>query len=401
MGSKHPVHPDIDLLSGGFYAKDPHPHYRWMRENAPVYRDPKHGVWGITKHQDIMALSKQSGKFINAQGMRPDYPGVDNMICMDDPMHKHRRNLVNRGFTKGRVFDLEKKVRGVCRDLIDRAAKKGEFEFVREVAAPLPMIMIGDMLGVLPEDREMLLRWSDDLMAGLTGIADLDEEKVVRMNRANEEYREYCLSVVEQRRKTGSTDDLMGVLVHAEIDGERLDDEALFQESLLILIGGDETTRHVISGGMDQLLSHPEERQKLIDDPAKIPVAVEEMLRWVTPILNMARTPVEDVELRGETIPAGEKCVLLYPSGNRDEEVFDLPDRFNVERDPNFHVAFGGYGSHFCLGASLARLELRVMFEEILARAPDLERISSAPPRYRPSNFITGIEELPLRSPRG
>lgn len=395
----HPVHPEIDLLDGDFYAKDPHPHFRWMRENAPVYRDPKHGVWGITRHEDIMALSKDSRSFVSSRGMRPDYPEVDNMICMDDPMHKHRRNLVNRGFTKRRVLDQEPKLREICRELVERASAKGEFDFVRDVAAPLPMIMIGDMLGVLPEDRETLLRWSDDIMAGLTGVGDLDAEKVVKMQRANEEYRDYCLKVVEERRKTGSQEDLMGVLVHAEIDGERLDDEALFQESLLILIGGDETTRHVISGGMHQLLLHPEERQKLIDDPARIPGAVEEMLRWVTPILNMARTPVKDIALRGQTIPAGEKCVLLYPSGNRDEAIFDDPYRFDVERDPNTHVAFGGYGTHFCLGASLARMELRVMFEEIVSRAPNWELASSEPPRYRPSNFITGIEELPMRVP--
>jgi cytochrome P450 family 142 subfamily A polypeptide 1 len=396
----HPFHPDIQLLDGSFYANDVHTHLTWMRENAPVYRDPSSGVWGITLHEDIQKISRDWTLFSNAQGMRPDYPGVANMICMDDPAHKRRRNLVNRGFTKNRVEDHEPKVRQICRGLIDQAAKRGEFDFVRDVAAPLPMIMIGDMLGVLPEDRDTLLRWSDDLMAGLTGIQDLNESKVAAMTRANEEYAEYCLRVIDQRREHPG-DDLMSILVHGEVEGERLDDEALIQESLLILIGGDETTRHVISGGMHQLLENPDARDALAADLSRIPRAVEEMLRWVTPILNMARTVTEPVELRGQRLAAGEKLILLYPSGNRDASVFDAPFRFDIDRHPNPHVAFGGNGAHFCLGASLARLELRVMFEEVLARAPDLERTTEGPPPLRPANFVSGIETLPVRAPNG
>ena len=396
----HPTHPDIQLLEGRFYADDPHRHFSWMRENAPVYRDPTSGVWGITRHDDIQKISRDWELFSNAEGMRPDYPGVPNMICMDDPAHKRRRNLVNRGFTKNRVEDHEPKVRKICSELIDQAAKRGEFDFVRDVAAPLPMIMIGDMLGVRPEDRDMLLRWSDDLMNGLTGIQDLNEAKVAAMTRANEEYGEYCPKVIEDRRAHPG-DDLMSLLVHGEVDGAKLDDEAIVQESLLILIGGDETTRHVISGGMHQLLEHPEARDALAADPSRIPRAVEEMLRWVTPILNMARTATESVEVRGQRIEAGEKLILLYPSGNRDESVFDEPFRFDIDRHPNPHVAFGGNGAHFCLGASLARLELRIMFEEVLARAPDLERTTEGPPPLRPANFVSGIESLPVRAPRG
>jgi cytochrome P450 family 142 subfamily A polypeptide 1 len=188
----------------------------------------------------------------------------------------------------------------------------------------------------------------------------------------------------------------MSVLVYAEIGGERLDDEALMQESLLILVGGDETTRHVITGGMEQLLRHPEQRRALADDPSRIPLAVEEMLRWVTPIQNMSRTLTRDVELRGQTLREGQKLLLLYPSGNRDEQVFEQPFRFDVRRRPNDHLAFGGYGAHFCLGSALARLELRVMFEELLARLPTLRLVSDAPLPRRNSNFITGIEQMPV-----
>jgi cytochrome P450 family 142 subfamily A polypeptide 1 len=171
----------------------------------------------------------------------------------------------------------------------------------------------------------------------------------------------------------------------------------IMQETLLILVGGDETTRHVIVEGMLALLRHPEQRQKLIDDPKKIPVAVEELLRWVSPIKNMNRTATRDTVLRGQKIREGDRLLLLYHSANRDENAFTNPDAFDVERKPNNHVAFGGYGTHHCLGASLARLELRIMFEQLLARLPDLELASDAPLAYRPSNFIVGIEEMPVR----
>ncbi len=391
----HPVRPEIDLLAGDFYATDPHPHFEWMRENAPVYFDEKRGVWGITLHEDVMRVSRDSGTFCNRFGMRPDSPAIPSMINMDAPEHRHRRNLVNKGFTPRRVSGSEPKVRRVCSELIESAVARGSFDFVLDVAAPLPMIMIGGMLGVEPADHDMLLRWSDDLILGTNATAT--PEAVEGAARAFSEYAGYNRRVVADRRARPPQDDLMSVLVHAEIDGEKLDDEALLQESLLILIGGDETTRHVISGGMYELLRSPGEHQKLIDDPGRIPLAVEEMLRWVTPIQNMARTVTKDVELRGQKLRKGDKLLLLYPSANRDAKVFEEPFRFDVEREPNDHVAFGGYGEHFCLGSALARLELNVMFEEIIRRAPGLELESDEPLPRRPSNFITGFERMPVR----
>jgi len=391
----HPTRPEISLMDGRFYADDPHPHFAWMRAHAPVYWDPVAEVWGITRHADLLAVSKDSETFCNRFGMRPDAPAVPSMINFDGDYHKRRRNLVNRGFTPRRVAAHEERIRAICVDLVERAREKGRFDFVKEVAAPLPMIVIGDMLGVAEEDRDRLLRWSDDLITGLSLSAP--PEAIAATARAAEEYAAYCAKVVADRRARPPADDLMSVLVHAEIGGDRLDDEALLHESLLILVGGDETTRHVISGGMFQLLLHPDQRRKLAANPAAIPTAVEEMLRWVTPIQNMSRTVTRDVELRGQHLSEGEKVVLLYPSGNRDEEVFAEPFRFDAERDPNPHLAFGGYGAHFCLGASLARLELRVMFEEILARWPEVEPADADPrPPYRNSNFITGIEALPV-----
>ncbi|MGH0037515.1 MAG: cytochrome P450 [Myxococcota bacterium] len=390
-----PTNPSIRLLEGSFYTDDPLTHYAWMRANAPVYRDEQGGVWGVALHEDVMAVSKTPQLFCSGQSSRPDAPAIPSMINMDDPQHKRRRNLVNRGFTPRRVQDHARKIRAICDGLIDSVAEKGQCDFVHDLAAPLPMIIIGDMLGVAPEDRDKLLRWSDDLIAGTNASADPDVAG--RALSAATEYMQYALEVIRDRRERPPGDDLMSVLVHAEIEGARLDDEALIQESLLILVGGDETTRHVITQGMEALIRHPDQRALLAREPERIPTAVEEMLRWVTPIKNMNRTATADTELRGQKIREGDKLLLLYQSANRDERVFDAPDRFDVRRDPNPHVAFGGYGAHFCLGASLARLELRIMFERLLARIPEMELASEAPLPLRPSNFIVGIERMPVR----
>jgi cytochrome P450 family 142 subfamily A polypeptide 1 len=394
----HPTRPDIRLLDGRFYAGDPHRAYDWLREHAPVYLDETSNppVWAVTLYDDVMAVSKDARTFSSAQGMRPDSPAIPSMINMDDPLHKRRRNLVNTGLTARQVAALEPRTREICAGLIDAALAKGRFDFVREVAAPLPMILIGDMLGVEPADRDTLLRWSDDMLKALSSTAT--PELALAAMTAFAEYKAYNEKVVADRRRK-PREDLISVLVSAEIDGERLDDEALLQESLLILIGGDETTRHVISGGMQQLLLHPDQRAALAREPAKIPRAVEEMLRWVSPIHNMSRTLTCDAELRGQKLRKGDKLLLMYAAANRDARAFLLPQRFDCERDPNNHVAFGGYGTHHCMGANLARLELRVMFEELLRRAPDLELASDAPAPVRPANFVVGLEELQVRVP--
>ncbi len=385
----------IDLLDGRFYADDPHPFFTWMRAEAPVFWDAKNELWGVARHADVMAVSKSPGVFCSRHSSRPDAPAIPSMINLDDPEHMRRRNLVNRGFTPRRVADHEPAIREICADLIARARARGRFDFVRDVAAPLPMIVIGDLLGVAPEDRDALLRWSDDLILGTSSSAT--PEAAAAATRAFQEYAAYHAEVVADRRKRPPGPDLMSVLVHAEIDGRGLADEELLQESLLILVGGDETTRHVISGGMYELLQRPEAWQQLCREPARIPTAVEEMLRWVTPIQNMNRTATEDVELRGQRIREGHRVLLLYPSANRDEAVFDEPFRFDIGRQPNDHVAFGGYGAHFCLGASLARLELQVMFEELARSLPDLVLDGEEPPPRRPSNFIVGLEALSVR----
>lgn len=388
--SDHPTRADIALLDGHFYAADPHDAFRWMRANAPVYWDAAGKVWGVALHEDVMEVSRQPELFCSGQSSRPDSPPIPSMINLDDPAHRRRRNLVSRGFTPRRVGHHDAKIRQVCRELIDAIAPKGRCDFVAEVAAPLPMILIGDLLGVEPEDRLMLQRWSDELIAGTSMTAT--PETMAAAARAFGEYAAYNRRVVADRRAR-PRNDLMSVLVEAVIDGEKLSDDDLLQEGLLILVGGNETTRHVLTGGCEALCRNPDQLRALAADPSRIPVAVEEMLRWVTPIQNMNRTATRDTVLRGQAIRAGDKLLLLYPSANRDERVFADPFRFDTTRDPNPHVAFG-FGAHFCLGASLARLELRLLFEELLPRIPDLRLVSDAPTPALPSNFIRGLLKL-------
>ena len=364
----HPTRDDIDFISGAFWGANPHDAFTWMRANAPVYWDGH--AWGIARYDDLKAISKDPATFCNGKGIRADADPLQMMIDMDDPEHFRRRKLVNRGFTPRRVRDREAEVRQACTDIIDAVCERGECDFVTDIAAWLPLIMIGNDLGVAPEDRAQLLEWSDAMLSALTG----DPESLEPATLAFIGYTEYANAVIADR-KANPKDDLMSVLCHAEVDGDRLDHQALIDESLLILIGGDETTRHVISGGAYQLLSNRDQWDALLADRSVLATGIEEMLRWVTPIKNMNRTATRDVEVGGQQIAEGDNVLLLYPSANRDESVFEDPFRFDVARTPNDHVAFG-FGTHFCLGNSLARLELKVMFEELLDRLPDLELVS-------------------------
>jgi cytochrome P450 family 142 subfamily A polypeptide 1 len=295
-----------------------------MREHAPVYWDAAGEVWGITLYDDVFALSRDPYTWRSSGGIRPDNPPMPYMIDMDDPDHKKRRGLVSRGFTPRQVQEREPRIREISVDLIERAKARGCFDFVGDVAAWLPLIVIGDMLGVDPENYQRLLHWSDAMIRGTGTILP---ERVIGAAQAFEEYTAYQRGVIADRRAE-PRDDLVSILVHAEVDGERMSDDELLMESLLILIGGDETTRHVLSGGMYELLRHPEQFQALVRDPSRIPTAVEEMLRWVSPIQNMARTAARDVVLRGQRIEAGQKALLLYPSANRDAAVFPDPLTF-------------------------------------------------------------------------
>jgi cytochrome P450 family 142 subfamily A polypeptide 1 len=390
----HPTRDDINLLDGAWYAQEPHEAWTWMREHAPVYYDAASDVWAITRHEDVLAIEKDKETFSSKRSPRPHGGSLPMMISMDDPEHTRRRQLVYRGFTPKRVKEHEATIRRLVTEILDRVCEQGRCDFVWDIAAPLPLLLIADMLGFPPESYDDLLRWSDDLIRATT--SEPDPELAAKAAEASLGFREFQLGVIADRRSKPPQDDLVSILCHSEIDGHRLDDESVVQETLLILIGGDETTRHVISTGMLTLMEHPEQQAMLVESPEALTVGVEELLRWVTPIKNMSRTAVRDVEVRGQTLHEDDQLILLYPSANRDEAVFDDPFTFDVRRHPNPHLSFG-FGTHFCLGASLARLELNVMFDELLRRLPDIELDTNDPLPFRESNFIVGPEAMPVR----
>jgi cytochrome P450 family 142 subfamily A polypeptide 1 len=384
---------DVDLTDGKFYADGgAREAYRWMRANQPVFRD-HHGLAAATTYQAVLDAERNPEVFSNTGGIRPETPGMPYMIDMDDPAHLLRRKLVNAGFTRKRVMDKQPSISRLCDTLIDAVCERGECDFVRDIAAPLPMAVIGDMLGVLPEDREMLLKWSDDLVASLSSVAD--ETALAGAANAFAGYSAFTMDIIAKRRKK-PTDDLFSILVNSEVEGERMSDDEIVMETLLILIGGDETTRHTLSGGIAQLLRHRDQWEALAANPDELlPGAIEEILRWTSPVKNMCRTLTADAEFHGAQLHRGEKILLMFESANFDETVFGDPETFRITRTPNSHMAFG-FGTHFCLGNQLARLELRLMTARILQRLPDIRLADGAELPLRPANFVSGLEAMPV-----
>lgn len=384
--------PDVDLTDGQFYADGgAREAYRWMRLNEPVFRD-RNGLAAATTYQSVIDAERNPEVFSSTGGIRPDQPGMPYMIDMDDPAHLVRRKLVNAGFTRKRVRDREASIGALCDTLIDAVCERGECDFVRDIAAPLPMAVIGDMLGVLPENRALLLEWSDDLVTGLSSRAD--EQALQAVMDAFAAYTAFTTEIIAKRRAE-PTDDLFSILVNAEVEGQRMSDDEIVFETLLILIGGDETTRHTLSGGTEQLLRHRNQWDRLVADGGLLPGAIEEMLRWTSPVKNMCRTLTADTEFHGTALEQGEKIMLMFESANFDESVFGDPDSFRIDRDPNSHVAFG-FGTHFCLGNQLARLELSLMTSRVLQRLPDLRLADEAEFPLRPANFVSGLESMPV-----
>jgi cytochrome P450 family 142 subfamily A polypeptide 1 len=384
--------PEVDLTDGNFFADGgAREAYRWMRANEPVFRD-RNGLAAAATYQAVLDAERNPETFSNTGGIRPDQPAMPYMIDMDDPEHLLRRKLVNAGFTRKQVMDKAAGIETLCDILIDAVCERGECDFVRDIAAPLPMAVIGDMLGVLPQERATLLKWSDDLVCGLSASADAAALQALMEAFAG--YQGFAMQTTAKRRAE-PTEDLFSILVNSEVDGQRMSDDEITFETLLILIGGDETTRHTLSGGFEQLLRHPEQWQQLVADPALVPGAVEEMLRWTAPVKNMARTVMRDNEFHGTALRAGEKMLLLFESANFDEAVFGDPENFRIDRNPNSHLAFG-FGTHFCLGNQLARLELSTMLRKILQRLPDLRLADGSALPLRPANFVSGPEAMPV-----
>ena len=387
----------LNLLDGSWYAEDPHRIFDEMRRTDPVHYDPVGAVWGVFKHADVLTVEKDATTFSSHRAPRPHGEHLPTMISMDDPEHQRRRSLVNRGFTPKRVAAHQPMMRQLCRQIINGVCEQGSCDFVWDIAARLPLYVIAELMGYEPDLYDDLLRWSEEIM-GPTADDMVTPEQIAKVlqgtNRAIEEFNEAQLGIIADRR-AHPRDDVITTLCQAEIDGARLDDESIVQEMLLILIGGDETTRHVLSGGMLELIKHADQREALRSGAADIAVAAEEMIRWSSPVQNMGRTATRDVTLRGQRIKEGDQLMLFYPSANRDEDVFENPHGFDIRRSPNPHVAFG-IGTHFCLGASLARLEVRMMITEALRRLPDLELATEGPLPRRASNFVSGLERMPV-----
>lgn len=388
-----PAKPDVDLADGNFYAdgRAARAAYAWMRANQPVFRD-RNGLAAATTYQAVLDAERNPELFSSTGGIRPDQPGMPYMIDMDDPAHILRRKLVNSGFTRKRVMDKVPSIERLCDALIDAVCERGEADFVRDIAAPLPMAVIGDMLGVLPEERDKLLEWSDDLVCGLSST--VDEQTVQKLMETFAAYTAFTMETIADRR-ANPTDDLFSVLVNAEVEGQKMSDDEIVFETLLILIGGDETTRHTLSGGTEQLLRHQDQWQRLTSNLELLPGAIEETLRWTSPVKNMCRTLTADTDFHGTALSAGEKIMLMFEAANFDETVFEDAHDFRIDRNPNSHLAFG-FGTHFCLGNQLARLELKIMMTKVLTRLPDLRLADEGMLPLRPANFVSGLESMPV-----
>ncbi len=379
---------------------------RWLRENGPVYWSEKDDLWVVSRYADVSYVSKRQELFTSAGGVRPGNPAKLGLIDEAEPRHTRLRGLINKGFTPRMVGKLEKVFREISTEAIDKVAPAGECEFVEDIAVPLPLLLIAEMIGIRREDRDRFHQWSDAMIAG---DGNFDKPEIMaKAGAAFMEYSAYVTEIIEDRRAS-PRDDLVSILVGAKDDGVlgrfdvksappgavegqlELANDELIMMLVILLVAGNETTRNGISGGMELLIDNPGERQKLIDDPSLIRSAVEEMIRMVTPVHSFARTVVEDTELRGRALKKGQQVLMLYPSANRDPEAFDEPDRFRVERDPQ-HLAFG-IGTHFCLGANLARMEMRVAFEELLRRLPDMEYAEGGPV-VKPSSLVRSCTRM-------
>lgn len=397
--------PAVDIFDPDIYVTGvPHQAFRTLRSEAPVYFHPEPGgagFWAITKYADVVTCSKDPGTYSSWKGGTniPDYPRENLdvirmlMVNMDPPQHTKFRRLTSTGFTPRMIARMEEYIRRAAAKIVDEVAPLGACDFVTKVAAELPLVVIADIMGIPQEDRHRVFEWSNRLI----GFDDPEfQTSLEEATGAAAEIWGYANDLAEGRKgKDGK--DLVTVLINAEIDGERLTEMEFDAFFLLLAVAGNETTRNLISGGMLALMENPEQRQRLLADPSLLPSAVEEMLRWVTPVIHFRRTATRDTELRGQKIKEGDKVVLYYTSANRDEEVFPDPHLFDVGRTPNEHLAFG-IGQHSCLGLNLARLEIRVMFEEILKRMPDIELDGNI--RRLRSNFINGFKEIPVKFTR-
>jgi cytochrome P450 len=382
------------LHSPDFFAGDPYPAYKELRATAPVCWNDVTKFWALLKYEDIRYVSTNPDTFSSTKGITIPDPVMPNpvqegaLIFTDPPRHRQLRKLINTGFTRRQVAVLEPKVREVIYGVLEDLGPGATHDFAEQLAAPLPTRMIAELLGAPPDDWEKFRRWSD----AFTGTADpeIDLDSVAAIG----ELFEYFQQLIAARRAE-PRNDVLSVLSTAEVDGAKLTDEDLLNFAFLLLVAGNETTRNLIALGTLALIDHPDACSKLVEDPTLIPAAVEEMLRWTSPVTHMARAATVDVEIRGQLIREGDMVVMLYGSANRDEEIFGSDaEEFRITRNPNPHIAFG-CGEHSCVGAQLARLEARVFFEVLLGRYAKIELVGDVD-RMR-ATMVPGVKRMPVR----
>jgi len=391
----------VPLHSPDFYAGDPYPAYRELRNSTPVVWNDVTNFWALLKYEDVRYVSGHPNTFSSVHGItipdpsQPEPVQEGNLIFTDPPRHRQLRKLINSGFTRRQVTLLEPKVREIVKGILDDVDPAREYEFAEEIAAPLPTRLIAELLGAPPEDWEQFRAWSDAAVG--TADPDIELDNMVALG----ELYEYFTKLIDVRRsgEVAGQDDLLSILAAAEVDGEQLTDADLLNFSFLLLVAGNETTRNLIALGTLALLDHPDQMALLRSKPELLPLAVEEMLRYTSPVTHMARQATEEVEIRGQKIRAGDKVVMLYGAANRDEEIFGpTSEEFDITRNPNPHIAFGA-GEHACLGAQLARLEARVMFEVLLGAYPTIE-LTGDVTRLR-ATMVPGVKRMPVRMRTG
>jgi cytochrome P450 family 142 subfamily A polypeptide 1 len=382
----------IDLLDPELYQSNPHDVWAWMRANEPVYRDEKNKLWGITRHADVMDVERRSSVFSSSGVYRAVLsPGESNMIAQDDPRHRQQRMLVQPQLTHAGVATRTAEVEALVAELVAEAVAQGEFDLVELIAGQLPARLTARLLGFPEEMWPQVKSWSERLMR--TDMRDRDPAIMDEFIDANREFLGAMMPILEEVSAC-PRNDFMSIWAHAEIDGQKLPPEAIFHEVGLFIAGGAETTRTAISHGIRAFIDHPEQWEELAAKPELIDSAVEEVLRWVTPLNNFFRMALTDDVVGGQAIAAGDRLVLLYPSANRDESVFNDPFDFDIHRNPNPHLSFG-FGTHLCIGANLARLVLTTMFRELSAQATALSVVSE--PDVEANIFARAVRSFQIR----
>ncbi len=394
---------DIDVLERTFYL-DPHPGYAWLRAHRPIVWDEAHELWVLSRHADVAHVSTHADLFCSGRGIRPTQSVDLSLVGLDGERHVRQRRLLNKGFSPRMIRTMEDRVRQVVTEVLDGIAHRSSCEFVDDIAVPVPLVVIAELMGLPVEDRVRLGHWSDRMMGG-EGRSDPDDPMLADAAAAFGEYVGYLSALIEERRqdhRAGRTmpEDVISILVGADEEGVLESNDELTLDELtmflvVLLVAGNETTRNAISGGMVAFQRFPDQWRRLHDEPGLLSTMPDEICRYVSPVISFVRTATEPTVVRGQEIAEGERLLLLYQSANRDEEVFDRPDDLRIDRNPNPHLAFG-MGPHVCMGINLARLEIRVLFEELVRRFPDMVVPVGVTPTYGEHALVHAIESLPV-----